>query len=350
MVKHQKSLPINFVKELIVLALINVILFSQSNLFSKEKLVNKKPSPSLQGSKDIQLHKVNEDYSLSFEKPKFWDFITLTPTTFKNFYKESTTPEGLKGLAWITAWTALLYYYDRELLNGAQLIGRKAGLGNDDHTRSMIKIGKLNVFRGPTDIGSSMYFIGDGWTHMAITFSYILYGSYAKNYRALSTGSNLLHGIFFSTILNQFLKRTTGRESPYRATNKRGKWRFFPNQNKYNTDISKYDAFPSGHLATSAVTLTVLLENYPEHRYWLLPVGTGLLTLLSYQMMNNGVHWASDYPLALGMGYLIGKISANYGKKVIKTHGKNQGFWDNIEVKPIFSRRGTIGLHLNKTF
>ena len=67
-------------------------------------------------------------------------------------------------------------------------------------------------------------------------------------------------------------------------------------------------------------------------------------------MMNNGVHWASDYPLALGMGYLIGKISANYGKKVIKTHGKNQGFWDNIEVKPIFSRRGTIGLHLNKTF
>ena len=85
MVKHQEILPINFVKKLIVLVLINVILFSQSNLSSKEKLFNKKPSPNLQDSKDIQFHTVNEDYSLSFEKPKFWDFITLTPTTFKNF-------------------------------------------------------------------------------------------------------------------------------------------------------------------------------------------------------------------------------------------------------------------------
>ncbi|MEC8623917.1 MAG: phosphatase PAP2 family protein [Bdellovibrionota bacterium] len=345
MVKSRNGLTPKLFKKTIHLIILSAILCSQSNLLCKEKLNQKK-----QDSKDFQLHKINDDYSFSFEKPKFWDFITLTPTTFKTFYKESVSPEGLKGLAWITAWTALTYYYDRELLNGAQLIGRKVGLGNDNHTRSMIKVGKLNIFRGPTDIGSSMYFIGDGWTHMAITFSYILYGSFKNNYRAMSTGSNLLHGIFFSTILNQFLKRTTGRESPYRASNKRGKWRFFPNQNKYNKDISKYDAFPSGHLATSTVTLTVLLENYPEHRYWLLPVGTGLLTLLSYQMMNNGVHWASDYPLALGMGYLIGKISANYGKKVIKTRGKNQGFWDNIEVKPIFSKGGTMGLYLNKTF
>lgn len=335
----------------ITLLIISIItFFSHSKAIGEEISKDQKFSPRIQESKDFQLYKINKDYSLSFEKPKFWDFIKLTPTSFKNFYKESTSPEGLKGIAWITAWTALLYYYDRELLNGAQLIGRKAGLGNDDHTRSMIKVGKLNIFRGPTDLGSSMYFIGDGWTHMAITFSYIIYGSLKNNYRAMSTGSNLFHGIFFSTILNQFLKRTTGRESPYRATNKRGKWRFFPNQDKYNKDISKYDAFPSGHLATSTVTLTILLENYPEHRYWLLPVGTGLLTLLSYQMMNNGVHWASDYPLALGMGYLIGKISANYGKKVIKTHGKNQSFWDNIEVKPIFSRGGTLGLYLNKPF
>jgi len=285
-----------------------------------------------------------------YKRPKFWDFITLTPTSFKNFYHESKKPENLKGLAWITASTLLLYYYDRELLNGAQEIGRNVGLGNSDHTRAMIKIGKLNIFRGPTDIGSSMYFIGDGWTHMGITFSYILYGYYKDNYRALSTGSNLLHGIFFSTILNQFLKRTTGRESPYRATTPRGRWQVFPNQNEYNKNISKYDAFPSGHLATATVTLTVVLENYPEHRYWVLPAGVTLLGLLSYQMMNNGVHWASDYPLAWGMGYLIGKISANYGKKVIKNNGKNQGFWENVRWVPYLSQNGRAGIYLNTTF
>jgi len=346
---NKKGLKTEIKRIFFVFVFLNISLFSISKLLGQEN-PDQKNLPIPKNSENIQLHKINDQYSYSFKKPKLWDFLTLTPTTFKRFYKESTKPEGLKGLAWITAWTALLYYYDRELLNGAQLVGRKAGLGNDDHTRSMIKVGKLNIFRGPTDLGSSMYFIGDGWTHLGITFSYLIYGSLQNNYRALGTGSSLLHGIFFSTILNQFLKRTTGRESPYRATTKRGRWRFFPNQSEYNKNISKYDAFPSGHLATSAVTLTVLLENYPEHRYWLLPVGTTLLTLLSYQMMNNGVHWASDYPLALGMGYLIGKISANYGKKVIKTDGKKIGFWDNIEVKPLFSKRGTVGFYLNKSF
>jgi hypothetical protein len=251
---------------------------------------------------------------------------------------------------WITASTLALYYYDRELLNGAQKMGRGFGLGNGDQTKPMIKIGKLNIFRGPTDIGSSLYFLGDGWTHMGITFSFILYGQFKENYRAMSTGSNLLHGIFFSTILNQFLKRTTGRESPYRATNQRGQWRVFPNQNEYNKNISKYDAFPSGHLATGVVTLTVILENYPEYRYWVLPLGSTLLGLLSYQMMNNGVHWASDYPLAWGMGYLIGKIAANYGKKVIKNEGQKISFWDNLKWIPYFSQSGKLGFYLKTTF
>ena len=82
-----------------------------------------------------------------YKRPKFWDFITLTPTSFKNFYHESKKPENLKGLAWITASTLLFYYYDRELLNGAQKIGRNVGLGNSDHTRAMIKIGKLKFSR-----------------------------------------------------------------------------------------------------------------------------------------------------------------------------------------------------------
>ena len=32
------------------------------------------------------------------------------------------------------------------------------------------------------------------------------------------------------------------------------------------------------------------------------------MTLLAFQMLNNEVHWASDYPLAIGIGYSIGQI------------------------------------------
>jgi hypothetical protein len=39
--------------------------------------------------------------------------------------------------------------------------------------------------------------------------------------------------------------------------------------------------------------------------------------LLSFQMMNNGVHWASDYPLALAIGYGLGKVAVSHGRKVV---------------------------------
>ena len=39
------------------------------------------------------------------------------------------------------------------------------------------------------------------------------------------------------------------------------------------------------------------------------------MTLLGLQMMNNGVHWASDYPLSITMGYYLGKIAVNRGRE-----------------------------------
>ena len=45
------------------------------------------------------------------------------------------------------------------------------------------------------------------------------------------------------------------------------------------------------------------------------PVGYTLMSLLGFQMLNNGVHWASDYPLALALGYGFGKIAVNGGRR-----------------------------------
>ena len=61
-------------------------------------------------------------------------------------------------------------------------------------------------------------------------------------------------------------------------------------------------------------TVTVIANNYPEYTF-VRPVGYSLMGVLGYQMLNNGVHWASDYPLAIALGYGFGKIAVRKGRK-----------------------------------
>lgn len=228
---------------------------------------------------------------------------------YKIYAGEVFQKKNIWPAAGLTAATGLLICYDEELIAEAQRFGRKLGLGNEDHTKAFVKVGSLPILRGPTDTGSALYFLGDGWTHFSITGGFYAYGYLAGSPRAIRTGYALLEGIGSTAVLTQIMKRTTGRQSEYVATGKRGEWHFFPNQSDYNKHVASYDAFPSGHLATAMMTVTVISTNYPEYPA-IAPVGYGLMTLLGFQMMNNGVHWASDYPLAISIGYSLGKIAA----------------------------------------
>ncbi len=71
----------------------------------------------------------------------------------------------------------------------------------------------------------------------------------------LQTASQIAQGMVACGITTQVLKHITGRETPSRATQDGGIWRFFPNQKDYHEKVPKYDAFPSGHLATAMMTL-----------------------------------------------------------------------------------------------
>jgi hypothetical protein len=57
-----------------------------------------------------------------------------------------------------------------------------------------------------------------------------------------------------------------------------------------------------------------LANDYPEVK-WIRPVGYALTGLTSWALMNNKVHWASDFPLGLAVGYLSGKIVTQRHKK-----------------------------------
>ncbi|HOI41797.1 MAG TPA: phosphatase PAP2 family protein [Elusimicrobiales bacterium] len=227
----------------------------------------------------------------------------------KIYGKETFRKENIKPALGIAAATGILIYYDQKIIDEMQRFGRKLGLGNEDRTTPYIKAGGLSLFRGPADTGSTLYFLGDGWVHSSILAGFYAYGYIADSPRAVRTGYALMEGLGTTAVIGQVLKRSTGRQSPFVATSDRGIWHVFPNQSDYNKHVAFYDAFPSGHLMTAMMTVTVISTNYPEYKA-IKPVGYTLMSLLAFQMMNNGVHWASDYPLALSIGYSMGKIAA----------------------------------------
>ena len=111
--------------------------------------------------------------------------------------------------------------------------------------------------------------------------------------------------------------------------------------------MSNHDAFPSGHLATAMATITILAGNYPDNKY-IKPVGYSLMGLLGFAMLNNGVHWMSDYPLAIAIGYSCGKIALSRGRQVIPKLGHSNGA--TSALMPAYLGAGNVGLSYRATF
>jgi hypothetical protein len=296
-------------------------------------------------SAEVQTYELNGNF-YEYSRPTLKEpFIYVFPS-FITFFERSFARENWTNLGIIAGATALLYRFDRQIFNESQRLGRRLGIGNAGYTKSMITYNHFDIFRGPTDFGSSLYFLGDGWTHTAIFSSFLVGGAICENNRAMQTGTEIFHGLIINTFSNQFLKRITGREDPMVATTERGRFKFFPNQKEYGKQVTRFDAFPSGHVATSMMTFTVIRNNYPEYNSFLAPLQWTWISLLSFQMMNNGVHWASDYPLAIGMGYLFGQIATEIGRKKLSTDAAKK----EVYYLPIFNDDGAPGMSLVVSF
>lgn len=267
-----------------------------------------------------------------YSKPKPFDFITEIPDSLKEGWQFSfnTKPQTLWVWGGVISSSVIFYIYDEKIYKHTQIFGRSIGLGNDDHTKTMVTLGKYDIFRGPTDLGSTMYFIGDGWLQTFAAAGFVISGSMYNDNRALQTGSQIANSLVTASIPTQIIKRATGREDPYRTTRYRGAWK--PFDKNYSKDVSAHDAVPSGHLMAATSTFTVIDANYPEYRSIIRPVGFTLLTLLSFQMVNIGVHWVSDYPLGLAMGYVFGTVASTHGKK--RSGGVSSYDW---QLLPLYS-------------
>lgn len=239
--------------------------------------------------------------------------ITEIPQTLWETVKYSFTRESIPAWATILGTSAVLYHYDDDLYDGARNTGARWGIGSDDKTKTVVKAFGFDLLRLPSDTGSALYFLGDGWIHMGIAAGFFTTGYFGDYNRAYNTGLQMVHGMVVSTFFSQALKRSTGRQSPNKSTSPRGRWRPFPSVKTYQAHTAEYDAYPSGHIMTATLVFTIINTNYPEYSAYVIPLEVLWLSALGFEMVNNGVHWASDYPLGIGIGYAVAKMATRMG-------------------------------------
>jgi len=189
-------------------------------------------------------------------------------------------------------------------------------------------------------ISDVFVYIGDGKPQFGLAAAFGLYGFWKEDERALRTASQLVETILACGTVIQVLKHITGRESPFVSTRTNGRWVFFPDQVEYHKHVPHYDAFPSGHIATATATLVVVMENYPEWKPWLKPLSYFIIAGIGVGLSNTGIHWWSDYPLGIALGYQFGMIAAHpEGLEVVKSDKENS---PKLSVSPEVSplRRG----------
>jgi PAP2 superfamily len=298
------------IRIIFLIVFINCLLFSQSDqsVYTSGPLITNNETVYLQNtSPDIEQLYV----------PNWHEFVTNTPSNMFGVVSNSFSLDNLPVLGYITALTTALVI-------------------TDSRTHSAVK----TFFKNNKQLSNYTKYgvdIGDGKINFAIGSLFALYGLTFSDDRALRTGLQCTEALISNGIMVQFLKRITGRESPLSSSSKSGKWRFFPNVNKYQKNQPKYYSFPSGHLSTAMATLTVIAQNYPESNY-VKPIGYSLVGLLGVGLVSKDMHWFSDFPLAYALGYEVGKIitSRNSSMEERKESSNNV----SISFMPVFLTGG----------
>lgn len=244
-------------------------------------------------------------------KPKLFNFVTHIPGDAVGYVKQSFRKENLYKVGIIAGSTALLIIFDQQITNGLQSFAKRNGISASEDFDAIVSVKlfgkKTNLGKMPKNVNTAFYNIGQGSSVVLMAAGFYIGGLIKKDNRALQTASQLGESFLALGFGTQLMKYGSGRENPSDASIPGGRWRPFPTLSDFQNKKPKYDAFPSGHLATFVSAVTIISENYPRIR-WIKPVGYTIAGLLGLAMINNGVHWAGDFPLGFAMGYGFGKF------------------------------------------
>ena len=259
---------------------------------------------SISNKSDFQNYTNSNGEIYTYKKPRFFEMITHVPRDVYGTVTDFGTTENLIFLGGATVLTVALIPADQYLLNNSRTIGEELGLKDVARYKNF---GPLNNI--PPNMTSAIYLIGNGTTPILLSMGFATFGLINNDYRSLNTATGLIESLAVSGVFSQTIKRITGRQSPAPAIiddNPGGNWSPFPSFSAFAKSTPQYDAMPSGHLMTATAALNVIIGNYPDKK-WIKPVGYSLIGILGFEMVQANVHWYSDYPIAMIMGYIIGK-------------------------------------------
>jgi hypothetical protein len=283
-----------------------------------------------------------------YTRPRLFHAVTDVPAALGATARDALRPQHAGAWLAVAGSTVALIAADEQVLAETRRLARRVDLP-PNHPSANLRLGPFKQ-PFPTTIGSGLYFLGDGMTSVFLASGFALRGSIADDTRARRTASEVMEALLVSGTITQVLKHVAGRQTPSEATAPRGRWRPFPSLSAYSANVPAYDAFPSGHLASTLATLTVVALNYPEHKFiW--PVSSVAMGALSFAMVNNGVHWASDYPLALAIGSVVGNVVATRGRTIVRLTPASPDSrplptqHDRFAVTPVVAR-GALGVRV----
>jgi membrane-associated phospholipid phosphatase len=261
----------------------------------------------LQLQKNEKAYFLKNEETLIYKEPVSFGFIKDLPKAVVGMVSTTFRKKSIKPLLLIGAATGVLLLSDELIANNVQQFSQKIHFHSAEKNITIwaVNIGKkpTTILKAPGNINTALYQIGQGFPGLILGAGLFISGKINHNYRSISTAAQLTESFILMGVTTQILKRLTGRQSPETGNENSGQWKLMPSFKNFQTKTSKFDAFPSGHLATLMSTVTIFTENYPEKK-WIKPVGYSLTGLVALAMINNNAHWASDYPLALGLGYL----------------------------------------------
>jgi len=229
------------------------------------------------------------DTSNPGNKTTWHQMLTNIPSDYDKLIRNAFSTEVLPSYIIFGSITGILLLVDNQGWNFNNTLFRKSPI---DH-----KISDFSIK------------MGDGRYQFLSAALFEVPGLIFNDKTAIRTGSNIVEAVISTGLLVQILKRVTGRQSPLASTETGGDWDPFPSIKQYQKDQPAFYSFPSGHLSTATAVLTVIANNYPNEK-WIRSVGYPLLGLLGISLVSEGMHWYSDLPLAVLLGYSLGNIIA----------------------------------------
>lgn len=258
--------------------------------------------------------------------PKWYDMFTRMPGDWMRFATESIQTKNVPLIIGIGGLTAGLMAVDNPLSQTERKLYYSS-----------------SSFR---TLSNDMVWAGDGRVQFGIVGAFAAYGFAFNDDRALRTASQLTEAILACGTVVQLAKHISGREQPNVASEIGGEWTFVPGQIPYLKHVPHYDSFPSGHIATATSTLVVIAENYPELT-WFKPASYVVLGAVSSSLVAYGIHWWSDIPLGIVLGYSFGEIASHpLGVDISSKPGSES---PRLSFEPIMLQDG-VGIGLGLSF